>query len=73
MSGQSWRQIVEEIGGPEPLPVVYNFSHGRTDSGVFKERKLHGAYLEDPIEFVDRPGDGQKWVDRGDQQWVDRW
>ena len=55
---QNWKQIVEEIAGPEPLPVVYKFSQGLSGSGklskknrekkyphgVFVERKLHGAY-----------------------------
>lgn len=58
MSGQSWKQAVEELAGPEPpLTVAYVFSGGNTSDathtnpkkdrnprGVFFERRLHGAY-----------------------------
>jgi hypothetical protein len=35
---QSWKDIVERVAGPEPRPVVYDFSRGQQRSGrVFTE------------------------------------
>ena len=60
MSGQSWKQTVETLAGPEPsLTLAYQFSGSGTNNddkqlvdnkkkkipdGVFVERKLHGVF-----------------------------
>lgn len=57
MSGQSWKQAVEDLAGPEPpLTLAYTFSGGegantvpsedkkKRLSGVFFERRAHGAF-----------------------------
>ncbi len=55
---QSWKSIVDEVAGQEPLPIVYRFSQGvagigklsekhrkkKYPMGVYVERKSHGAY-----------------------------
>ena len=61
MSGQSWKQTVEELSGPEPaLTKAYVFSGGQSDNnrtavgdpkkkkpdGTFYEREKHGAFNE---------------------------
>ena len=39
---QSFKQLVDEIAGPEPKHEAYRFSHR-----VFVENKRHGAYDQD--------------------------
>ena len=61
MSGQSWKQAVEDLAGPAPtVTPAYIFSGSGPDedsldtegkkkkrlSGLFFERKLHGAFNE---------------------------
>ena len=55
---QNWKSVVEELDGPEPRPVVYEFSRGAAPNsrlsekhrrrklplGIFIERRLHGAF-----------------------------
>jgi len=41
---QSWKQIVEEVAGPEKDVEVYSFSGGPGPPRTFTERKLRGVY-----------------------------
>lgn len=57
MSGQSWKEAVEEIAGPEPKAAVYKFNSNSSDSsrrklppGWFEENKAHGAYDGEVME-----------------------
>lgn len=60
MGSQSWKAIVEAVAGPEPLPVVYDFTSHRGDFAESRPLVVRAVNLQKLPEgiFVEYPNHG---------------